>query len=85
MIGKTVDHEWRSMQKLAMPVIAFDTLKFLKRLKAALAPEGHAKALETQISTRAAIARVERELLVLKWAMGATFGSVLALILKTFF
>lgn len=80
-----------------MSVITFDTLKFVERLKAAGVPEGLAKAeaealagafseaLETQLSTKADIARIERELLVVKWTAGATFGGVIALILKTFF
>ncbi|MBI5121593.1 MAG: DUF1640 domain-containing protein [Rhodospirillales bacterium] len=80
-----------------MTTITFDTLKFVERLKSAGVPEEHAKAeaealagafseaLETQISTKADIAGVERELLVVKWITGATFGGVLALLLKNFF
>jgi len=80
-----------------MTVITFDTQKYVERLKAAGASEAHAKAeaealaeafseaLETQLATKSDIARVERELLVLKWMTGATFGGVIALLLKAFF
>lgn len=76
-----------------MTVIAFGTLKYVERLKAAGVSEAHAKAeaeafseaLETQLATKSDIARVERELLVLKWMTGATFGGVIVLLLKAFF
>ncbi len=80
-----------------MTTITFDTLKFAERLKAAGISEAHAKAeaealagafseaLETQLSTKADIAQLERELLVVKWISGATFGGVVALLLKNFF
>jgi len=80
-----------------MTTITFDTLKFVERLKAAGISVAHAKAeaealagafseaLETQLSTKADIAHVERELLAVKWITGATFGGVLAMLLKNFF
>jgi hypothetical protein len=36
-------------------------------------------------ATKSDIARVERELLVMKWMAGATFGGAIALLLKAFF
>ncbi|OHC74624.1 MAG: DUF1640 domain-containing protein [Rhodospirillales bacterium RIFCSPLOWO2_12_FULL_58_28] len=79
-----------------MAAITFDTLKFVERLKAAGISDSHAKAeaealagafseaLETQLATKSDIFRLERELLVLKWMGGATFGGVIALLLKAF-
>ncbi|GAB6043341.1 DUF1640 domain-containing protein [Endothiovibrio diazotrophicus] len=80
-----------------MTAITFDTLKFARRLKAAGVPEMQAEAeaealaevfsdaLESQLATKADVARIERELLVLKWMIGLVISGIAALILKSFF
>ncbi len=59
-------------------------------LKAAGAPEGKARAAaqamsEDNLATKADLARLERELLVVKWMSGATVAGVISLLLKSFF
>lgn len=91
-----------------MTTITFDTLKFVEKLKAAGVPEAQAKAeaealvsalseaMDSQLSTKADINRLERELkvdinrldrelLVLKWMTGLVLGGIVALVLKAFF
>ncbi len=80
-----------------MPSITFDTLKFVEKLRAAGVPEAQAKAeaealvfafseaMDSQLTTKSDINRVERELLVLKWMMGLVLGGIVALMLKAFF
>lgn len=52
-----------------MSVITFDTVKVQERLKAE----------KVRFSTKADIARIERDLLVVKWTAKATFGGVSSL------
>ena len=59
-------------------------------LRAAGAPEEKARAAvqamsEASLATKADIARLERELLVVKWMSGATVVGVISLLLKSFF
>lgn len=80
-----------------MSTIAFDTLKFVEKLKAAGVNEAHAKAeaealvsvlseaMDSQLATKSDINRLERELLVLKWMVGLVLGGILTLVLKAFF
>jgi len=80
-----------------MAAIAFDTLKFVRRLKDAGVPEKQAEAeaealaevfseaLETQLATKADMVRLEGELKLIRWMLGLVIGGVLALVLKTFF
>lgn len=80
-----------------MATITFDTLKFVERLKAGGVPEAQAKAeaealvtafseaMDSQLSTKSDINRLERELLVIKWMVGLVLGGILTLILKAFF
>ena len=80
-----------------MATVTFDTLKFVEKLRTAGVPEAQAKAeaealvsvfaeaIDHQLATKADIARLERELFVIKWMMGMLLGGVTALVLKTFF
>ena len=88
-----------------MATVTFDTLKFVEKLRAAGVSEPQAKAqaevlvfalseaVESQMATKADIARLEREqlvpmqrdLFVLKWMMGVLIGGVMALVLRAFF
>lgn len=78
-----------------MSTIAFDTLKFVEKLKSAGVSEAQAKAealvsafseaMDAQIATKSDIYRIEKELAVLKWMSGIVMGGVIALILKVFF
>lgn len=43
------------------------------------------EALETQLATKADIARLEGELKLIKWMVGLVIGGVLALVLQTVF
>ena len=59
-------------------------------LRAAGAPEEKARAAvqamsEESLATKADIARLEQELLVVKWMSGATVVGVISLLLKSFF
>lgn len=59
-------------------------------LRAAGAPEEKARAAvqamsEASLATKTDIARLERELLVVKWMSGATVAGVISLLLKSFF
>ena len=80
-----------------MATVTFDTLKFVERLKAGGVPEAQAKAeaealvtafseaMDSQLTTKSDINRLERELLVVKWMVGLVLGGILTLILKAFF
>lgn len=80
-----------------MATMTFDTLKFVEKLKAGGVPEAQAKAesealvtafseaMDSQLSTKPDINRLERELLILKWMVGLVLGGILTLILKAFF
>ncbi|MEO5345242.1 MAG: CCDC90 family protein [Magnetococcus sp. YQC-9] len=83
-----------------MTAITFDTLKYVKTLKAAGFDERQAEALaeaqaevnEKSLSNLVTEAKLEKELapirtdlVLLKWMMGIQMTGVMALILKTFF
>jgi hypothetical protein len=80
-----------------MASIAFDTLKFVEKLREAGVPEAQAKAeaealvtafseaMDSQLATKSDTNRLERELLVIKWMVGLVLGGILTLILKAFF
>jgi hypothetical protein len=76
-----------------MSTITFDTLKYVEKLKAGGVPEAKAEALVTafseamdsQLSTKSDINRLERELIVIKWMVGLVLGGILTLILNAFF
>ncbi|HIJ40997.1 MAG TPA: DUF1640 domain-containing protein [Deltaproteobacteria bacterium] len=83
-----------------MTTITFDTLKFVKQLKAAGFREDQAKALseafkESQGTTVADLAtksdlkalelKFDGELKLLKWMLGFVLAGIAALILKAFF
>ncbi|MBF0132106.1 MAG: DUF1640 domain-containing protein [Magnetococcales bacterium] len=83
-----------------MTTITFDTLKYVKTLKAAGFDEQQAEALaeaqaevnEKSLSSLVTEAKLEKELVpirtdlvLLKWMMGIQLAGVMALILKSFF
>ena len=78
-----------------MSTIIFDTLKYVEKLKAGGVPEAQAKAealltafseaMDSQLTTKSEINRLERELIVIKWMLGLVLGGILTLILKAFF
>lgn len=81
-----------------MPVMHFDTHKFVRRLRDAGISESQAEALsdalgevqsEANLVTRQdlqiALAPLYRDLVLIKWMMGVLLGGVATLILKSFF
>ena len=80
-----------------MTTITFDTLKFSRKLKEAGVPEKQAEAeaeaikeafneaMVTQLATKLDIAKIEREIYLLKWVSASTFAGVVALLIKSFF
>jgi len=80
-----------------MSTITFDTLKFVRRLKEAGVSEKHAEAeaealasalseaLETQLATKADIAEVKADLLLLKWMLAIVIITTVVPALKTLF
>lgn len=76
-----------------MSSVAFDTLKYVEKLRSAGVPEGQAKAmveaqaaalsesLDTTLATKADVVRIEAELKLMKWMLGATFTGVLGLLM----
>ena len=83
-----------------MSTITFDTLKFVKRLKAAGFEEDQAEALseafkESQATTIADLAtksdlkelglKFDGELKLLKWMLGFVLAGIAALVIKAFF
>jgi len=80
-----------------MSTVTFDTLKFARRLKDAGIPEQHAEAeaaalaevfseaVDSQLSTKADIHRVEKELLLIKWMVGLVIVVEVAPLLKSLF
>ena len=78
-----------------MATVTFDTLKFVERLKAGGVPEAQAKAeaealetafseaMDSKLTTKSDINRLERELLVVKWMVGLVLGGILTLILRS--
>ncbi len=80
--------------------IMFDTLKFVKRLKAAGFNEGQAEALSdafkdsqettledlaTKRDLEALEVRINGELKLMKWMLGFVLAGIAALVLKSFF
>ena len=83
-----------------MPAIAFDTLKFVKRLRSAGFDEEKAEALSdalkewyeaglSDLATKQDIKELELrltgEIKLLKWTMGFLLAGVLSLLIKAFF
>lgn len=80
-----------------MSSITFDTLKFARKLKAAGVPEGQAEAeaealaeafaeaLESQLATKSDIAKIEKELLLIKWMVGLVIVAEVFPLLKALF
>ena len=80
-----------------MSSITFDTLKFARKLKAAGVPEGQAEAeaealaeafveaLESQLATKGDIAKIEKELLLIKWMVGLVIAVEVLPLLKALF
>ena len=62
-----------------MNSITFDTLKFAPKLKAAGVPEGQAEAfaeaLESQLAIEGDLAKIEKELLLIKWMVGLVIAA----------
>ena len=83
--------------EIAMPAITFDTLAYANRLKSAGIPEQHAnamaeaqkdslsEAMDTTLATKGDIARLEAQLLVIKWMAGILVVGVTFLVLNAFF
>ena len=71
-----------------MPAIAFDTLKFVKRLRSAGFDGEKAEAL-SDLATKQDIKELELrltgEIKLLKWMMGLLLAGVLSLLIKAFF
>lgn len=79
-----------------MSITTFDTLKFAKRLKGAGVPdkqaeaeaeairEAFSEALDTQVATKADIARLDRRLDLISWMIGLVFAAVVVPLIKSF-
>lgn len=83
-----------------MSIVAFDTLKYANRLKAAGVPpaqaEAEAEALSEALETNLAdlvtkkdlqleLAPIRSDLMLLKWMLGLLMAGVASLVLKSFF
>ena len=81
-----------------MATVAFDTLKFANKLKAAGVPdlkaEAEALALadalgDVDVATKRDLKELELkvmgELMLIKWMLGILLGGIVALVLKSFF
>jgi hypothetical protein len=80
-----------------MAAITFDTLKFVEKLESAGVNREQAKAeaealvtalseaMDSQLATKSDIHRLERELVVVKWMVGAILGLAVANFAKQFF
>jgi hypothetical protein len=80
-----------------MAAITFDTLKFVEKLESAGVNREQAKAeaealvtalseaMDSQLATKSDINRLERELVVVKWMVGAILGLAVANFAKQFF
>lgn len=59
---------------------------FLKpKAKAEALVTAFSEAMDSQLSTKSDINRLERELIVIKWMVGLVLGGILTLILNAFF
>jgi hypothetical protein len=79
-----------------MAAITFDTLKFVDKLEKAGVNREHAKAeaealvtalseaMDSQLATKSDINRLERELVVVKWMVGAVLGLAVTSFAKQF-
>jgi hypothetical protein len=79
-----------------MAAITFDTLKFVEKLESAGVNREQAKAeaealvialseaMDSQLATKSDINRLERELIVVKWMVGAILGLAVANFAKQF-
>jgi hypothetical protein len=79
-----------------MTTITFDTLAFVKRLKAAGMPEPQAEAMsdvikESQaasiadLATKTDIARLEGQITLLRWMLGFVLAGIVSIVFKLFF
>lgn len=82
-----------------MTTVAFDTLKFVERLKASGVPDAQAKAqtealadvqaagsqeLSTKSDLRDLETRLTSEMKLIRWMVSATFGGVVFILLRLF-
>jgi hypothetical protein len=79
-----------------MAAVTFDTLKFVDKLEKAGVSREHAKAeaealvtalseaMDSQLATKGDINRLERELVVVKWMVGAVLGLAITSFAKQF-
>ena len=79
-----------------MSTITFDTLKFVEKLESAGVNREQAKAeaealvtalseaMDSQLATKGDINRLERELVVVKWMVGAVLGLAITSFAKQF-
>jgi len=79
-----------------MSGVTFDTLKFSRKLREGGFTEQQAEALseaqkevlseslETSLASRADILRIEAEIKLIKWMIGATFAAVMAVLVRLF-
>ncbi|MDD2863224.1 MAG: hypothetical protein PHC99_00680 [Methylococcales bacterium] len=79
-----------------MAAVMFDTYKFVDKLeKAGVAPEqakaevealsaALSEALDSQLTTKSDLNKLEKELIVLKWMVGLVLGGIVTLIMKAF-
>jgi hypothetical protein len=79
-----------------MSAITFDTLKFVEKLESAGVNREQAKAeaealvtalseaMDSQLATKGDINRLERELVVVKWMVGAVLGLAITSFAKQF-
>ncbi len=82
--------------RMKMAAVTFDTLKFVDKLEKAGVSREHAKAeaealvtalseaMDSQLATKGDINRLERELVVVKWMVGAVLGLVITSFAKQF-
>lgn len=81
-----------------MTTIAFDTLKFVEKLKAGGIPEDQAKAISeafrdasgeadlvTKRDLQIELAPLRADISLIKWMLGILLAGVMALVLKSFF
>lgn len=79
-----------------MSGVTFDALKFSRKLREGGFTEQQAEALsdaqkemlseslETSLASRADILRIEAEIKLIKWMIGATFAAVMAVLVRLF-
>ena len=79
-----------------MPTVTFDTLKFSRKLRDAGFSEQQAEAmseaqkevlaesLDSSLASKADILRIEAELRLIKWMLGATFAAVMTVLIRLF-